>query len=421
VYGNFHDREALLTGTGFPGDDAFRGWQLGFRSDVTTETDHLTVQGDLFRNKAALVTGDGNRGFNLLGRWSHTLSPNASFELQAYYDKFRRNFILVSDSLETADVEGQLNVASGRHGLVAGMGLRTTRDEFINDLNIFQLDPRSKRLWIGNAFAQDRIDLGRGISVIPGVKVERSSFTGWQVLPSLRLAWQASERDLWWSAISRVIRTPSRIDRGLSAPPILTPATNFRTEKLVALEAGYRGQPLSFATISLTAFHNWYDDIRTTELSPGGALPIQLSNGIRGRSWGVEAWSSVQLASSWRLTIGGTRLWKDFSVREGRTDLADLAAIGDDPLWQIKAGTELDFGNGVQLSLDGRWIGGIKTAPKLPAYVEASSRIAWTVTDRVELYLTGRNLLHATHLESNDINQGQRPQRSVIAGSRLRF
>lgn len=421
VYGNFHDREGLPTGTGFPSDDAFRGWQAGFRGDIATETDHFTFQGDIFRNKAELIAGDGNRGANLLGRWSRTLSSNASFELQAYYDRFRRDFILVRDSLETVDVEGQLNLTHGRHNLVGGVGLRTTRDEFINNLNAFQVDPQSKRLWIGNVFVQDRINVGNGLSVIPGIKVERSTFTGWQALPSLRLAWQASDRHLWWGAVSRAIRTPSRIDRGLSNPPFLTPATDFRTEKLIALEAGYRGQPLTFATLSVTGFHNWYDDIRTTELSPGGSLPIQLSNGIHGHSWGIEAWTSVQLARNWRFSLGGTRLWKDFSVREGRTDLANLAAVGNDPKWQLKAGTHVELGEGVQLTLNGRWVGAIETAPRIPSYLDASGRIGWAVNEVLELFVAGRNLLGDTHLESNDRNQGQRVQRSIVAGSRIRL
>jgi iron complex outermembrane receptor protein len=420
VHGNYHDREDLPSGVGSPGDDAFRGWQVGFRGDITSERYHLTVQGDLFRNKAELVEGDGNRGFNLLGRWSRTLSPKASVELQAYYDRFRRDFILVQDSLETVDVEGQLSISAGRHNLVAGAGLRTTRDEFINNLNAFQLDPSSKRLWIGNAFVQDRIDTGGGVSIIPGIKIERSTFTGWQALPSLRLAWQPDQRHLLWGALSRAVRTPSRIDRSLSNPPILVPATDFRSEKLVGLEGGYRGQPLADATLSLTAFHNWYDDIRTTELTNGG-LPIQLRNGIKGRSWGLEAWGTVQLTEGWRLSLGGTRLWKDFHVKEGRSDLANLAALGDDPRWQVKAGTQIDVGNDVQLALNGRWIGAIDTLPRIPSHLEVSGRVAWAMNDQIELFISGRNLLHATHLESNDLNQGQRPQRSIVAGSRLRF
>jgi iron complex outermembrane receptor protein len=420
VYGNYHDREDLPQGVGFPGDDAFRGWQVGLRGDITTERDHLTIQGDLFRNKAELIEGDGNRGFNLLARWSRTLSPNASVELQAYYDRFRRDFILVQDSLETVDVEGQVTLSAGRHNLVSGAGLRTTRDEFINNLNAFQLDPSSKRLWIGNAFVQDRIDIGGGVSIMPGIKIERSTFTGWQALPSFRLAWQPDQRHLLWGALSRAVRTPSRIDRSLSNPPILEPATDFRSEKLLALEGGYRGQPIANATLSFTAFHDWYDDIRTTELTNGG-LPIQLRNGIKGRSWGLEGWGTVQLMEGWRFSLGGTRLWKDFQVKEGRSDLANLAALGDDPRWQIKAGTQIDISDDVQLTLNGRWIGVIHAAPRIPSYVEASGRVAWTATDRIELFVAGRNMLHVTHLESNDLNQGQRPQRSIIAGSRLRF
>jgi iron complex outermembrane receptor protein len=419
-YGNYHDRENLPVGVGFPGDDAFRGWQVGFRGDVDSGQDQLTLQGDLFRNKAELVEGDGNRGFNLLGRWSRTLSPKASVELQAYYDKFRRDFILVQDSLETLDVEGQVTLNAGRHNLVAGAGLRTTRDEFINNLNAFQLDPSSKRLWIGNAFIQDRVDLGGGVSIIPGIKIERSTFTGWQALPSIRLAWQADQNHLLWSALSRAVRTPSRIDRSLSNPPLLTPATGFQSEKLIALEGGYRGQPLANATVSATIFHNWYDDIRSTELT-NGALPIQLRNGIRGRTWGIEAWSTVQLMESWRLSIGGTRLWKDFEVKDDRVDLANLAAVGNDPRWQINAGTQVDLRDDLQLTLNGRWIGSVDTARRIPSYVEASGRLAFAVTDLLELFVAGRNLLRATHLESNDRDQGQRAQRSVVAGTRLRF
>jgi iron complex outermembrane receptor protein len=420
IYGNYHDRENLPQGVGFPGDDAFRGWQVGFRGDITTERDHLTMQGDLFRNKAELVEGDGNRGLNLLSRWSRTLSPNASVELQAYYDRFRRDFILVQDSLETVDVEGQVTLSADRHNIVAGAGLRTTRDEFINNLNAFQLDPSSKRLWIGNAFVQDRIDIGGGVSIIPGIKIERSTFTGWQALPSFRLAWQPDQQHLLWGAVSRAVRTPSRIDRSLSNPPVLTPATGFKSEKLVALEAGYRGQPIANATLSVTAFHNWYDDIRTTELTNGG-LPIQLRNGIKGKSWGLEAWGTIQLTEGWRFSLGGTRLWKDFQVKGGRTDVANFAALGDDPRWQIKAGTQIDIGDDVQLALNGRWIGAIETLPRLPSYVEVSGSVAWAATDKIELFLSGRNLLHATHLESNDLDQGQRLQRSIVAGSRLRF
>jgi iron complex outermembrane receptor protein len=253
------------------------------------------------------------------------------------------------------------------------------------------------------------------------VKVERSTFMGWQLLPSLRMTLQPSDRAMWWTAVSRAVRTPSRIDRGLTSLPILTPAVNFKSEKLVALEAGFRGQPTRLTSLSINLFYNWYDDIRTTELSPGGTLPIMLANGLKGRTWGLEAWGNVQLRPSWRLFWGATRLWKDFEMKSGRTDLAREAALGDDPKWQVKAGTQADLTRGVQFALDARWVSKIKTAPRIPAYAEASARLGWAVNDTLELYVAGRNLLHKSHIESNDLNQGQRAQRSIVAGSRVRF
>jgi hypothetical protein len=89
--------------------------------------------------------------------------------------------------------------------------------------------------------------------------------------------------------------------------------------------------------------------------------------------------------------------------------------------WQIKAGTQIDIGNDVQLAVNGRWVGAIDTLPRIPSYFEASGRVAWAVSEQIELFIAGRNLLNGTHLESNDLNQGQRPQRSIYAGSRLRF
>ena len=420
-YANYFDREDRKDGIGFDVGDAFHGWQAGFRSDFATSSDQFTLQGDLFDNRVESTDEDGHDGGNVLVRWSRVLGPSATFQVQAYYDRFRRRFILVEDSLETFDVEAQVNVSSGRHDLVAGAGVRTTDDEFINNLNAFQLDPPSRRLWIYNAFVQDRLRLRGDLSLTAGVKLESSSFSGVNVLPNLRLAWQPNERALWWAAASRAVRTPSRIDRQLTSLPLLAPATGFRSEKLVAFEAGYRGQPLPHTSLSVSAFFNLYDDIRTTELAPGGRLPIRLANGLSGHSYGVEAWGSVDITPRWRVSIGGSTLWKRFKVDEGRTDLARGAALGDDPTYQIIANTQLQATERLSVTLGARAVARIDTAPAIPGYVQGEARIGYRLTDAVELYVAGENILEKTHLESNDTNRGQLAQRNLYAGTRLRF
>src|SRR3546814_818448 len=166
-----------------------------------------------------------------------------------------------------------------------------------------------KRLWIGNLFAQDSVSVSDDVTLIGGIKLERTSFTGLQILPNLRLAWKADERALFWAAISRSVRTPSRIDRQLTYPSLVEGGT-FDSEKLIAIEAGYRGQPLRDTTLSISLFYNLYDGLRSTELDPVTIFPVRLDNGWKGHSYGVEAWASHQFLPWWRLSAGFATLHK---------------------------------------------------------------------------------------------------------------
>ena len=275
VYANGHEREDLPAGLAPDNDDGFAGWQAGFRADLGDAADHVTLQGDIFNTDIDTLPGDGDRGHNLLARWTHDFAADRSLQIQAYYDDYRRRSLLVTDALQTYDAEAQFNARLGSHHVVLGGGLRTTRDNFTNNLNGFHLDPQSRRLWVINAFAQDRMALTARLDLVAGLKLERSSFSGVELLPNLRLAWRPSARTTLWGAVSRAVRTPSRIDRQLVFLPLLAEATNFESEKLIAFEAGYRGQPGASTTLSVSLFYNLYDDIRTTEFT-GNPFPIRL-------------------------------------------------------------------------------------------------------------------------------------------------
>jgi len=404
-------------------NDRFHGWQAGFRSDFATARDRFTLQGDIFDNEVESLPGDGNRGHNLLGRWTRDLSATASFRIQAYYDHAERRYLLTFDSLKTTEAEAQLNLQAGAHAIVIGGGLRTTRDEFINNLNAFQLNPQSRRLWVYNAFVQDRFALTPALSLIAGIKAEDTSFTGIELLPNIRLAWHPDDRTLVWAAVSRAVRTPSRIDRQLEFPPLLT-GGSFQSEKLVAFEAGYRGQPTAWTTLSVSAFYNSYDDIRTTEFQPGGGLPIQLMNGLEGHTYGLEAWSASQLAPWLRVNLGLSALWKRFHERSGHADLAQRDALGHDPHLQLFLRAEIIPVERLRFNFGLRRIGGLDASggePRIPAYVEADANLAFRLSDTLEFYVAGNNLLHETHLESNDTARATLAQRSLYLGTRLRF
>ena len=217
----------------------------------------------------------------------------------------------------------------------------------------------------------------------------------------------------------RAVRTPSRIDRGLMSSILLT-APDFTSEKLVAFEAGYRGQPSRFTSISVSLFYNHYYDLRSIRLVtiPAG-VRVQLANDLLGDSYGIEVWGTQQVTPWWRLSAGGFVLKRDFGVRPGGMDLG-AASIGRDPGYQVQIRSQITLPQGFTFDAGLRGVDAIED-PHIDGYVEADARIGFTMRNGVELFATGDNLLHDSHLESNDTQRTQRVERSFSLGARLRF
>ncbi len=420
VYGNYFNRDDRPDGAGPDLTDGTEGFQAGFRADLESDIDQFTLQGDIFDTNVETAPGDGERGYNVLGRWTRQVGDASALQIQGYYDYYRRHFFMVLDSLETMDVEAQLNSSSGRHDFVVGAGLRTTRDALINPHNPIGLVPDRKRLWVGNVFAQDHFAVTDQLSLILGVKLEDSSFSGVEVLPNLRVAWQLDPDSLLWGAVSRAVRTPSRVDRELAFPPFLAPASDFRSEKLTAIEFGYRGQPSDTTSISVNLFYNLYDDLRTIEQVSPDSATLRLANRLHGETWGIEAWASQRIAAWWRVRLGVTTFGKRFKVDEGEVDLGDEGTAGNDPAYRVTFRSQMNLTSDLLLDVGLRAIDDLEFFPT-DGYVEADARIGWQVSDAVELYVAGSNLLHKTHAESGDPKREQLAERSVYAGARLRF
>lgn len=420
AYVNAHDRDDFDGGAGPAFDDGGEGVRAGFRTDWGGGADRFTLSGDIFDNDSNLAPGNGEDGGNVVARWTRSTGNASSVHVQAYFDTYERRFVGVSDKLEMIDLEAQANWTAGRHNIVAGIGGRTTKDEFVNTINIFQLDPIERRLWLGNMFVQDRFELTDRLSLIAGLKLEKTSFTDVEVLPNLRLAYQPNDRTLFWSAVSRAVRTPSRIDRDLTAPGILLAGT-FSSEKQTAIEVGYRGQPTDRLSLSVSLFYNFYDGIRTTEpASSTMLLPVRLENGLKGETFGIEAWATAQLAPWWRMSAGIATLDKDFELKAGRVDIQNGISLGNDADFQTRLRAQIDLGDHVELDAMLRTVDR-KPNPRVGAHAEADVRLAWRPAEAVELFVAGRNLLHDGFDESGDPTRAQLIPRSVVAGTRVTF
>jgi iron complex outermembrane receptor protein len=223
------DDVVLPSGTGVP-----TGWhhrQAGVRVDgELSKSDVLTLLGDAYRGSVEQpVPGEVElNGANLVGRWNRALASGGELQLQAYIDHSHRRIPRSFDEdLKTYDIDLQHRLHVGaRHDVTWGVGYRLIDDDIGNSPTLAFLPPHVERQW-ANAFIQDEIELPRRMYLTLGTKLEHNDYTGFEIQPSARVSWRASELDTLWSAVSRAVRTPSRIDREFyvpSTPPLCSQA-----------------------------------------------------------------------------------------------------------------------------------------------------------------------------------------------------
>jgi iron complex outermembrane receptor protein len=230
-----------------------------------------------------------------------------------------------------------------------------------------------------------------------------------------------SDRQFLWAAVSRAVRNPSRIERDFSIPGVVDPG-HMGAEKVVAYELGYRGRMTDAANVSVSLFYNDYNDLRTNDLSPGGVLPGYVGNSMRGRTYGVEAWTDYDVRPWWRVSVGGSVLGKHFWLKPGSLDVSQLEAAGVDPDYWWKLRSQMKLSDRVDLDLGLRYYANVPTSQAsgyvgADSYLEGEARLAWRVSDSVELSLSGSNLLHDQHPEASEARRNEIP-RSVLIGLR---
>jgi iron complex outermembrane receptor protein len=409
--------------------DQWRGRQGGFRTDWRGGADVLTVQGDIYNDtQEADVRLNGG---NVVGRWTRKFDNGSGIEVQTYFDKADRTAPGASERLNTYDVQGQHTLSPWpAHTIVWGGGFRVNHDDFrVTPGSLFVLSPESDTGYIANLFVQDQIDLMANLTLTLGTKFEYNNFTGIETMPNVRLAWGVSDTALIWGAVSRAVRTPSRLDRGLfSTNPTLINvprADDFRSEKLTAYEIGYRDRPIERLSLSATVYYHDYDDLRVLEALPPGVPPALLgsfviSNKMHGFTAGIESWADYQLFSWWRLSAGLNLFRERLSLEPGASSNALTQHQGNNPQYQASLRSRMNLTDTIELDAGLRAIDRLRN-PTIPEYVEADIRIGWHATDRLELELVGFNLFDPHHAESFGNAPLTEIRRGVFAGARVRF
>jgi len=415
VYGLGMRRGESLRQNGTNAGDEWSGLQFGMRFDWQYANDAITVQGDVYNNTSE--RGNHNQGHNMLARWTRRFDGGSTLDTQIYYDKVPRGGNGARYATETLDAEFKHTVPLGEHVLVWGGGLRHIDDYFQPLVAApFTLLPASKQVQLGNIFIQDSIPIGESVTFTLGSKFEYSGYTGLEFLPSARLGWTVTGTDFLWAALSRAVRSPSRLDRDIRIAPFLFGGPNFEAENVIAYEAGYRGRIGRDISLSASVFYNDYDNLRTIELTNGG-LPAVIENGVEGTNYGIETWASYHVFPWWRLSAGLAALAVDFRVKPGRIDFTRVETPGNNPELRATLRTQMDLTDAVHLDIGLRAVDDRSFRP-VPGYVEADVNLAWRASENFILSLVGSNLLNDSHPEG--VNDGARNEirRSVYLKAR---
>lgn len=436
VYGKYFDRDETFGIDHTSPDD----WQLGhggFRVDWDPKArDAVTVQGNAYRGRVGQIAPsiaiagrqgpDGplrvrTAGGHVLARWRRTLSQESDLQLRAYYDRTHRNDPMFVDDLDTVDVDLQHRLSpAARHELTWGANYRLTAHQNEGRI-IFNLEPPASRDHLVSGFVQDQIRLRDDLRLTLGTKLEHNEFSGGELQPSGRVAWQPSGTHVVWGAVSRAVRVPSRLERDIAVDVALIPPSTqvrlvgnrrFDSEKLVAFEAGYRWSPTTSLSADLAAFHNRYRDLASIErgtpftdpVRQGIVLPIVNMNLTSGHSRGVEALVTYSPTRASRFSASYAHV--DMNLEPSGEDLNNGVLLdGATPRHQFGLRSSLDLPARFQVDGHFRHLSAVRHMPVdadgdgVPGYSELNLRVAWLGWRQAEISVIGQNLLHAHHPE----------------------
>lgn len=251
--------------------------------------------------------------------------------------------------------------------------------------------------------------------------------TGSEIQPSARLMWRPRADINLWASISKAVRTPSHMEYYSRLASIVLPpddpynpvpfpllsgiegSKDFRSQKVIAHEIGYRRLLTDNLSVDLALFYNDYDDLRTFEyekLNPlfnGSYLEayLPIENGASGHTYGLE------LAVAWKptddLKIDATYCY----IEESLTDML-LTFIHESPRNQVSFRGSWRGWDDITLDFWFKYIDefisgypydyAIGQYP-IDSYVAGDFQASWQISDKITFSALAKNIFANGHVE----------------------
>jgi len=434
-----------------PDGDGFDHWrmgQIGFRTDWKSgQKDTFTVQGDMYRGESGESSYIGSfnppaemaeQGFgylsggDLLARWQHTSGEGSDIQIQTYFDRTNRQDFELGETRDTFDVDFvQHQRVHGDQELTWGLGARVSPSHFIQSSEGVNFLPASQLDSIYSGFVQYELPIVRDkLTLTAGTKLEHNNFSGFDYQPSVRLMWTPTDRQSFWTAVTRAVRTPSRLDQdvqfdifqeyyeGIPLYFQIEGDPKLKAEQLIAYEAGYRTQVGRKLYIDFTAFYNSYDNLQG--YGPAGlgeapipgptpappASPVYLyfllpyANVIQGHTVGTEIAPDWKITSWWQVRGSFSYLHMSLRDKQDFTDTGGLLGsyMGSSPGSMVGLQSFFNLPKHFELDETFRYSAALP-AQDVGSYSTADVRLGWHVGEGLDFSLVGQNLLQPYHVE----------------------
>jgi iron complex outermembrane recepter protein len=426
-----------------PDGDLFDRWrmgQMGFRTDWKSgEKDSFTVQGDTYRGESgerafiasfsppAEIQKDGKgyvSGGNLSARWQHTTGAGSDIQIQAYFDRTNRQDFELGETRDTFDIDflQRARLHDGQE-LTWGLGARVSPSNFIQTSAGVNFLPNKQTDSIYSGFVQYELPIVHDkLTLTAGTKLEHNNFSGFEYQPSVRLLWTPTSHQSFWTAVTRAVRTPSRLDQDVEfailvqatpPPPIyfeILGDPTLKAEQLIGYEAGYRTQINSNVYLDITTFYNTYRDLQSygplsfaaanTPPPPHLFIVLPYVNGIEGHTVGTEIAPNWRITHWWQVRGSYSFLHMQLKDKPGFTDVGNLLSsyIGSSPSSLVGFQSLFNLPKHFELDAMYRYSSALP-AQAVGAYSSADVRMGWHGGEGLDFSVIGQNLLQPSHNE----------------------
>ncbi len=376
----------------------------------------------------------GSQASFLLGRWSHQIADDSSFEWTAYVNDFHMSAGVSSIEYRYQQLALQFRHTfrpADTHSLVWGFDSRTDLFDATNADPFFLSKPFASSAIIG-LYLEDEWRFAPNWALNLGGRIDYEFYGGFQPSARAALVYKMADDSLIYGGVSRAFQMDPVAERFVHTPLLNGLAwvkgdRDVDAETLIAYEMGYRTRLFNRLETNVNVFWNEYRDLATISptLGPPGLICYRLGNRASASMYGIEFDAKYEATS--KLTLLGNYTFQRLNWRSARP-FHEMDLISP-PKHKFMLGGRYSATDDLHLSSHLYYVDAVKAPnpgfPLVPRRVDPYFRLDLRaeyefLDDRASLAIGVRNLLDGHHYEGGTmfLNDSQVP-RMIFAEFRI--